>query len=79
MSTPSGVAITHNQTRELFNQFMIKFPSDRNSEKLLSRVLMMTPEAIHLNSFMYEPLIDLSDHHLKSLYRDISQFADSLV
>jgi len=69
-------AITRNQTRELFNQFVKKFPSDKYSEKLLARVIMMTPEAIHLNSFMYEPLIDLSDHHLKDLYRDVNQFAN---
>ena len=68
-------AITRNQTRELFNRFIERFSTDKNSEKLLSRVIMMTPEAIHLNSFMYEPLIDLSDHHLKELYREISQFA----
>lgn len=29
---------------------------------------MMTPELIHLNSFMYEPLIDLSLDHLLDLY-----------
>lgn len=69
-------AITRNQTRELFNLFVSRFPSDKDSEKLLSRVIMMTPEAIHLNSFMYEPLIDLSDNHLKVLYRDVSQFAN---
>ncbi len=69
------VDISGNQTRVLFDNFVKKFPSDKESRKLLSRVIMMTPEAIHLNSFMYEPLIDLSDHHLKQLYRDISQFA----
>jgi len=28
----------------------------------------MTPENIHFNSFMYEPIIDMSDGHLKQLY-----------
>lgn len=28
----------------------------------IEEVNLMTPESIHLNSFMYEPLIDLSDH-----------------
>jgi len=69
-------AITRNQTRELFSLFVNKFPSDKDSEILFSRVILMTPEAIHLNSFMYEPLIDLSDHQLKALYRDVSQFAN---
>jgi hypothetical protein len=31
----------------------------------------MTPENIHVNSFMFEPLIDLSVVHLKKLYTDV--------
>jgi len=33
----------------------------------------MTPENIHLNSFMYEPIIDMTDEHLKKLYEDVSK------
>lgn len=69
-------AILRNQTRELYNLFLNILPLDKNLEKILARVIMMTPEAIHLNSFMYEPLIDLSDHYLKVLYRDVNQFAN---
>ena len=29
----------------------------------------MTPENIHLNSFMYEPILDMSDQHLRDLYK----------
>ena len=28
----------------------------------------MTPENIHVNSFMYEPIVDMSDDHLRKLY-----------
>jgi len=28
----------------------------------------MTPESIHLNSFMYEPILDMADDHLRDLY-----------
>ena len=28
----------------------------------------MTPENIHVNSFMYEPIIDLSDAALRELF-----------
>ena len=28
----------------------------------------MTPENIHVNAFMYEPIIDMSDDHLRKLY-----------
>jgi len=31
----------------------------------------MTPENIHLNSFMYEPILDLSAQHLKKLYNKV--------
>lgn len=37
---------------------------------VLERVNMMTPENIHLNSFMYEPLVDMSMTHLLQLYAD---------
>jgi hypothetical protein len=31
----------------------------------------MTPENIHLNSFMYEPILDMSDEHLRKLYEAV--------
>ncbi|WP_346890365.1 hypothetical protein [Clostridium sp. UBA1056] len=34
--------------------------------KILEQVNLMTPENIHINSFMYEPILDLSDSYLKS-------------
>ena len=33
---------------------------------------MMTPEHIHLNSFMYEPLVDMSVRELLDLYDKVS-------
>ncbi len=44
-------------------------PNDSN-QTIIERVNMMTPELIHLNSFMYEPLIDMSVFHLIKLYND---------
>ena len=57
--------ITSNQARELF-----ELHKGQGSEHvgLIEEVNMMTPEGIHLNSFMYEPLIDMSAEHLVSLY-----------
>jgi hypothetical protein len=31
----------------------------------------MTPESIHLNSFMYEPILDMSDGHLRNLLKQV--------
>lgn len=58
------------QTRELSLKYKKMFPE---SEKLpiLDKVSLMTPENIHLNSFMYEPLIDMSVYHLIDLYKSI--------
>ena len=33
----------------------------------------MTPENIHVNSFMYEPIIDMSDDHLRKLFNDVQE------
>lgn len=41
--------------------------------KLLERVNIMTPECIHINSFMYEPLIDMSIRELVDLYKEMAK------
>jgi len=66
--------IKGNQTRKLFELFKEGFVEEE-SVKILEQVNLMTPENIHLNSFMYEPILDLSDIHLKHLYFNV----DSLV
>ena len=65
------VEITSNQTRELFDQYVRQFPDEKNIQ-LLERVNLMTPENIHLNSFMYEPILDMEDRELRELYEDIN-------
>jgi hypothetical protein len=40
--------------------------------RLLDSVNIMTPENIHVNSFMYEPILDMDICELKSLYWKIS-------
>ena len=39
--------------------------------KTLEIVAMITPENIHLNSFMFEPILDMSLKHLYNLYNDV--------
>ena len=70
-------AIQSNQTVDLFKIYKDKFPSDASNIDLLGQVVMITPEPIHLNSFMYEPLIDISDHHLKELYEKIKMLGSN--
>lgn len=64
-------AITSNQTRELYEKLVNKYPEDLEVISLMDQVNLMTPENIHLNSFMYEPILDMSAHSLYKLYGDI--------
>lgn len=61
-------AITSNQTAALLRKFQELFPTERGVLSTLQSVALMTPENIHLNSFMYEPILDMSDVHLRKLY-----------
>ena len=71
ISDPAFVAgIVAHQTQELFVRFKTQFPSETNAIEVLDRVQIMTPENIHLNSFMYEPIVDMSGDHLRKLYAD---------
>jgi hypothetical protein len=60
--------ITKYQTMELLKKYKKDFPAEKESIALMEQVNLMTPENIHLNSFMYEPILDMSPKHLKQLY-----------
>ncbi|MCG3677499.1 hypothetical protein [Aliarcobacter butzleri] len=62
--------IESNQTFELYNEYKRRNPMSSNL-KYLAQVNLMTPENIHLNSFMYEPILDMSDRHLIDLFNSI--------
>jgi hypothetical protein len=64
--------ITANQSQALLSEFTRRFTPEAENIQVLHRVVLMTPENIHLNSFMYEPILDMSDEHLRKLYRDVS-------
>lgn len=59
-----------NQTREWFNRAKNYLTQDQID--VIDEVNLITPENIHLNAFMYEPLIDVSDWTLKDLYKKVS-------
>jgi len=67
-------SIEGEQTGKLFDLFKSSFPGDTEAIKILERVVMMTPEPIHINSFMFEPLVDMSEYHLQKLYREMKEF-----
>ncbi|MEO9531937.1 MAG: AAA family ATPase [Crocinitomicaceae bacterium] len=72
INDPELVAnISSNQTYELYEKFVELFPEEVESITLLDQVNLMTPENIHVNSFMYEPILDMGSGHLKALYLNI--------
>ncbi len=61
-----------NQTAELLNILKKYHWNDKERECLLmNKVLMLTSENIHINNFMFEPLVDISILHLKQLYNEV--------
>lgn len=64
-------SIDSNQTPKLLVKFKELFNGDIVPIETIQRVILMTPENIHLNSFMYEPIMDMSDEHLRKLYEDV--------
>lgn len=61
--------ITSNQTSELCKEYKKAAPTSFDKIKILDKVNLMTPSNIHLNAFMYEPLIDISLKYLIDLYQ----------
>ncbi len=59
------------QTPVLVGRYRKEFSADTSQIKHLDKVVLMTPENIHLNSFMYEPILDMSDEHLRQLYTEV--------
>jgi hypothetical protein len=68
------LVINSNQTAELLKHFKV-VNSDKPTLTVLDRVNLITPENIHVNAFMFEPLIDISVYHLIDLYKRVKQLA----
>jgi hypothetical protein len=66
-------AIKINQTTGLLKLFKAEFSARGKEVKLMEQVNLMTAENIHINSFMYEPILDLSDNYLRDIYEKISE------
>jgi hypothetical protein len=71
----NNTPISANQTRELFRRYEDDSLNDSSLQSAvvtLEKVNIMTPENIHLNSFMYEPILDMGIDELKKLYAEVS-------
>ncbi len=67
-----ALVIISKQTSVLLSHFK-KINNDKPTLTILERVNLMTPENIHVNAFMYEPIIDISVFHLIDLYKKLKQ------
>lgn len=68
--------ISGSQTGRLFQRYKDEFHQDKShidAIKTLESVNIMTPENIHLNSFMYEPILDMGIDELKELHKKVSK------
>lgn len=67
------------ETGKIIGQYKTEFPNNKKEIEIFDRVNLMTAENLHLNSFMYEPLMDLSEDHLLTLYKDIKELESTTV
>lgn len=59
------------QTGRWYGKFCTEYPN-HPSIPVLKIVNIVTPETLHINSFMYEPIIDMSIEELQKLYDEVS-------
>src|SRR5690606_5925330 len=68
ITNPTFIAnIQKKMTGQIIAEYKREFSAEERNISILDRVNLMTPENIHVNSFMYEPLMDLSESHLRKL------------
>lgn len=66
-------SITHNQTERLRREFIKRNLGTPKIQEIIERVSLMTSENLHVNAFMYEPIIDISDAALRQLYSQVKE------
>ena len=77
-SLPNGKQIieeiysNEKQTGKLIGKYKETF--NNSLIEILDQVSLLTSENIHLNTFMFEPILDMSLLHLYDLYHKIKQY-----
>jgi len=64
-----------NQTKKMIDYCIENSLLDNNELEIAEKVRIMISENIHVNAFMYEPIIDMADDELISLYLKIKKLA----
>ncbi len=60
-----------NQMFKLYGN--VKSSLSDKEDKLMKKVMIYTPESIHLNAFMFEPIIDVSSKKFIFLYKELKK------
>lgn len=61
------------QTGQIVRDYVTAYNNQNHYIKLARRVALITPANIHINAFMYEPILDMGFEELKELYLDVKQ------
>lgn len=64
--------LSKNQFGALIKEY-IKLEPAAPALRTLEKVSITVSSNIHLNSFMYEPILDLTIDHLSQLYREVDK------
>ena len=67
----SDYDVAQKQTGDLFQTFKEQFNNQTQEIGLLRRVNLITPANIHINAFMYEPILDMGMGELLALYSEV--------
>ncbi|MEP1231677.1 MAG: hypothetical protein ABJG88_13475, partial [Litorimonas sp.] len=63
--------VAKKQTGELFQAFKEHYNNQTEEIGILRRVNLITPANIHINAFMYEPILDMGTGELIDLYQSV--------
>lgn len=56
------------QTGKWTEAFCVEYPRESDKQRILRSVNIVTPELLHVNAFMYEPIIDMSIQEIAETY-----------
>lgn len=63
--------VSNKTAGKIFQKFKDLFNNESEKIGILRRVNLITPANIHLNAFMYEPILDMGMNELLVLYKDV--------
>ena len=70
-SSDTNYDSSRKQTGQLVRDFKDRFNNQSEEILLMKRINLITPSNIHINAFMYEPILDMGFEELKVLYQDV--------